>query len=88
MPDNRVGLEPAPDDDKLVEWLREKIDKAEKDFNKLVSDFHEVVDYGIEEGEPFEFAYARLLNFCASLSQKELIELLSGATWYVRHLDT
>jgi len=88
MADDRVGLEPAPDDKNLVVWLKEKLDRNEKEFNKIIEDFHEVINYGIEKGEPYEFGYARLLNFCATLNQKQIVELLAYSIWYIRELDS
>lgn len=81
MTDRRVGLEAAPKDEDLVDWLSDKLEKADNELEEIVSTLADVMEYGKEEGEPYLFGYARLLNHLTSLNQPKLIRVLSAALW-------
>jgi hypothetical protein len=86
MPD-RVGLEPAPDDNNLVDWLEQRLKEADEQKEKLIEEFIDVVKYGQEEDEPYLFSYARLLNHLATLNTPDLIKILSAAIWEIMEAD-
>lgn len=85
---DHVGLNPVPDDAKLEDWLEELLEAANKEKESLLEEFVDVVQYGKNEGEPYLFAYARLLNHLASLDHPLLIHILSAAIWEIMEAET
>lgn len=81
---NYVGPIPVPNDTNLADFLTKLRHEATLELEVLLSEFSEVIDYGKEEGEPEEFAYARLLNQLATIETPKLIRILSAAIWRIQ----
>ena len=88
MSDRRVGLEAAPDDAQLEEWLGQKLDAANEEKEEILRDFIDMVKMGIDDGEPWLWGYARLLNFLSTLDSPKLIRVLSAAIWEIMEAET
>ena len=78
MPD--IGS--VPPDAELVRWLQEKIDEATYQAKNLSDEYFEVVQLCVDDQEPPEFAYARLLNRLRELKEVDLIRILSAFMWH------
>jgi hypothetical protein len=87
MTERHVGLEPAPDDDQLEEWLGHKIDEASEEMEALIEEFVDVVKAGQEEDEPYLWSYARLLNHLATLDSPKMLRVLSAAIWTITEAE-
>ena len=85
--DRRVGLEAAPDDAQLEEWLGQKIDAASEEMEEILGDFIDMVKMGMDSGEPWLWNYARLLNFLATLDNPKMIRVLSVALWTIMEAE-
>lgn len=77
----RVGIRAIPDDADLAKFLfalSEEYEAKIKDVNEQMDD---TIDQTIRSKEPPIFAFAKLLNYLASLEKPELIELLAASIW-------
>lgn len=87
MADRRVGLEAAPDDAQLEEWLGQKIDSASDEMEEILGDFVDMVKLSMDDGEPWLWNYARLLNYLATLDNPKMIRVLSVALWTIMEAE-
>lgn len=83
----RVGLEAAPDDAQLEEWLGQKIDAASNEMEEILGDFVDMVKLSMDDGDPWLWNYARLLNFIATLDNPKMIRVLSAALWTIMEAE-
>lgn len=77
----RIGVDPVPDDEDLVKWLNERFKSSDEEYKTIFTEFQEVVSLTRENGEPIEFAYARLLNRLATLDAPVILRALSAVIW-------
>lgn len=87
MSNRRVGLEAAPDDAQLEEWLSQKIDEASEEMEEILRDFVDMVKMSMDDGEPWLWNYARLLNYLTTLDDPKRIRVLSVALWTIMEAE-
>ncbi|UOW93398.1 hypothetical protein SEA_LABELLE_73 [Mycobacterium phage Labelle] len=85
--ERRVGLEAAPDDAQLEDWLGQKIDSANEEMEEILGDFVDMVKLSMDDGDPWLWNYARLLNFLATLDNPKMIRVLSAALWTIMEAE-
>ncbi|AKU45361.1 hypothetical protein MADRUGA_71 [Mycobacterium phage Madruga] len=85
--ERRVGLEAAPDDAQLEDWLGQKIDSASEEMEEILGDFVDMVKLSMDDGDPWLWNYARLLNFLATLDNPKMIRVLSAALWTIMEAE-
>ncbi|HPE52983.1 MAG TPA: hypothetical protein PK852_02590 [Mesotoga prima] len=77
----RIGLRPIPSDGKIAEFLDSLIIDHTEQADEIVNELKETLEETEEEGQPYQFAFGKLLNYLATKNQAELIELCAGAFW-------
>lgn len=79
----RVGLVPVPDDANLEQFMQTQIDEHDELLYALLSQFQLTIEETIQSGQPFNFAYGKLINFINSdeIPEIDRIKLLSAAVW-------
>lgn len=70
-----------PDDETMVKYLNGRYAEGNEEFLVIFNEFQEVVQLTKDNGEPIEFAYARLLNHLAELDAPVLLRALSAIIW-------
>lgn len=80
MPDD-VGLESVPNDAEIVGWLNHRFSEHSEQLVNYLREFNEVVELTRSDGEPIEFAYARLLNNLALLDSPKVLNMLAAMIW-------
>lgn len=81
---NESGLSPVPnipDDESMVNYLNKLFAEANEEYWVIYHEFQEVVEMTKENGEPIEFAYARLLNHLADMDAPVILRALSSVIW-------
>jgi len=84
---NVIGFTPVPDDKPLEEFINELIERDAEFWKEKIEEIEDVISQFEENGDPFTFAYAGLLNHLNSatpdsvITQKELVHLCASALW-------
>lgn len=76
----RIGLRPIPDGN-IAEFLEQLIKDHCEQADDVVEELNETIKETEDSGQPSEFAFGKLLNYLATKSQPELIEICAGALW-------
>jgi hypothetical protein len=79
----RIGLEPVPDftDAELSEFLKKTISHDLDHLEEVLVDLIGTVQETKENGQEIGFAYAKLMNYLASLPKPVRIHLCAAALW-------
>lgn len=88
---DHVGLVPVPSDGELVPFLQKMIDDDTASLDLHTAEVEDTIDDTVEnQGQPIEFAYAKMLNFLANdemMSRLELVHLCAAALWKLHEDD-
>lgn len=77
----RIGITVIPDDAELAKYLEELSIQNQTLCEGILIELRETVTGTLAEDQPEIFAYAKMLNFLASLSKIELNNLCAAALW-------
>ena len=81
MAKRHVGFTPIPKDADIAEFLQNLIKEQREELGATLKQLYDTIEQTHEAEEPTVFAFAKLLNFLASLEKPELVRLLSAALW-------
>lgn len=86
--DGPVSL--PPDDDSIARMLEDLYIEDEKEMEDLVGELHDTIKQTIASGEPYFFAYGKLMKTFRAredMNEPKIIRLLSAAIWKLTDLD-
>lgn len=78
-----IGIRKIPSDADLEKFLESLIKEYLDETDKTVGELNETIKETEDSGQPSSFAFAKMLNYLATLEKPELIELLAGALWHL-----
>lgn len=80
----KIGLEPVPDDEEILEFIRKMIMRDLNSTKRHLQELSETIETTVEIGEPADFAYAKMLNFLSEqIDLRDLIHLAASAMWSI-----
>lgn len=77
----RIGIRAVPDDADIAKFLGAMIEENQEKRIEVENQLRDTVDETIRQNQPPVFAFAKLLNYLATLEKPDLIELLSSCLW-------
>jgi hypothetical protein len=77
----RIGIRAIPDDADIAKFLQKLIEEYDEKVGVQKQELADTIEQTIRNDEPPVFAFAKMLNFLATLEKPELIELLAGLLW-------
>lgn len=84
---NHIGLVPVPGDEPLSEFIEKMIKGDTELLGKKLGELDLTVKETKEQDQPDNFAYAKLMNYLATvISHPDLIHLCAAALWEIHGL--
>lgn len=77
----RIGIRAVPPDADIARFLQQLIKEYEAKLNGVERGLADTVSQTAHDNEPEVFAFAKMLNYLATLTKPELIELLASSLW-------
>lgn len=83
MNDNvrRIGIRVIPDDVDIANFVKKLDREYQVKVDEIKIQLEETINQTLKQGQPRIFAFAKLLNYLATLEKPELIEMLSSTLW-------
>jgi hypothetical protein len=77
----RIGIRAIPDDVNIATFLSKMIEEHDHKREAVEEQLADTLEETIRASQPPVFAFAKLMNYLATLEKPELIELLSSSLW-------